>query len=240
MAHDFLQERNVHARKGNRARFKWNAREKIVCGRASERKKENGGRRDRADPIDARDDGQEANLGRWIREKQVGQENEWLGWCRASLRLLPTRMTKPDARYLRVNGECVHAPPPPLFYAFSLLLLLFLPSLKLGSSFGTAARSSTLLSLCIYLPRGSRRKVLSLSLISIDVADTLPAGVHRRCGYVEIEHELGLTDISRASPLLIGPPRSRLEFAANRGLPFRMVPVGCADRSETWWVSWVR
>lgn len=148
-------------------------------------------------------------------------------------------MTKPDARYLRVNGECVHAPPPPLFYAFSLLLLLLLPSLKLGS-FGTAARSSTLLSLCIYLPRGSRRKVLSLSLISIDVADTLPAGVHRRCGYVEIEHELGLTDISRASPLLIGPPRSRLEFAANRGLPFRMVPVGCADRSETWWVSWVR
>lgn len=52
-------------------------------------------RRSRGDPIDARDDGQEANLGRWIREKQVGQENEWLGWCRASLRLLPTRMTKP-------------------------------------------------------------------------------------------------------------------------------------------------
>lgn len=65
MTHNhFLQERDVHARKGNRARFKWNAREKIVWGRASERKKENGGRRDRADPIDVRDDGQEANLGR--------------------------------------------------------------------------------------------------------------------------------------------------------------------------------
>lgn len=109
-----------------------------------------------------------------------------------------------EARYLRVNGECVHAPPPPLSYAFSLLLHPHLPpSPEVGIAL-EPLQGALDTPFTLHLPATRKSQEGSFYLCRF-VADTLPVGVHWRCGYVEIEHELGLTDISRASPLLIGP-----------------------------------
>lgn len=219
------------------------AREKIVWGRASERKKENGGRRDRSRSYRCA----------WRRPgSESGPLNQ--GKASGSRERMARLMSGVAATSAGEDDEArrarwylrVHAPPPPLSYAISLPSSY---SWTEADSFGTelqgARHSFHFASTCH--EEVESRKALSLSLVSIDVADTLPVGVHRRCGYVEIEHELGLTDISRASSLLIGPPPSSLP------LPFtvsnspqiaaclsRMVPVGYADRSETWWVSWIK
>lgn len=211
------------------------AREKIVWGRASERKKENGGRRDRSRSYRCA----------WRRPgSESGPLNQ--GKASGSRERMARLMSGVAATSAGEDDEArrarwylrVHAPPPPLSYAISLPSSY---SWTEADSFGTelqgARHSFHFASTCH--EEVESRKALSLSLVSIDVADTLPVGVHRRCGYVEIEHELGLTDISRASSLLIGPPPLLpappvhcLEFAANRGLP---VPNGAGRLCRSKW-----
>lgn len=110
--------------------------------RASERKKENGGRGgDREAILSMRVTtarkriwAVESGKSKWVKRTNgsadVGRRCDFCrrGW-RSQVSSCKRRM-------------CVHAPPPPLSYAFSLLLLhLHLPPLK-SDSFGTAARSS--------------------------------------------------------------------------------------------------
>lgn len=145
-----------------------------------------------------------------------------------------------EARYLRVNGECVHAPPPPLSYAFSLLphLLLHLPPLK-SDSFGTAARSSRhsfhFASTCHEEVAG--RFFLSLSFRSRHASCWRSPAMWLRGNRARAWFDRYFQSVAAFNWT---DSRSRLEFAANRGFSFRMVPVGCADPSETWRVSWVR
>lgn len=129
-----------HARKGNRARFKWNAREKIGERVRGKRKTEGEEEIERRSYRCAwRRPGSESGP---LNQGKASGSRERM--ARLMSGVVATSADEDDeARYLRVNGECVHAPPPPLSYAFSLLphLLLHLPPLK-SDSFGTAARSS--------------------------------------------------------------------------------------------------
>lgn len=170
--------------------------------RASERKKENGGRGgDREAILSMRVTtarkriwAVESGKSKWVKRTNgsadVGRRCDFCrrGW-RSQVSSCKRRMC---ARTTSASFLCLFPPPPPPP-----------PSPEVGIAL-EPLQGALDTPFTLHLPATRKSQEGSFYLCRF-VADTLPVGVHRRCGYVEIEHELGLTDISRASPLLIGP-----------------------------------